>query len=362
MATSSNDRPSWYKIGNKLFSESGHPIIIDAPQLATIQDFAVTDTPAFHGLLQTAKEFKMLPSIEGSSISNLTYKLQGRVSETETHCRTTAVPKSALEDFNILRGLLESPSAVNMTALYREVAKFELAIPEFSKASRRVCDVSQGVAFVGTKNYIEFNNTTLSKPPGEELFLKEMFDALGTKYLDQEDAEFFHIIYLKKKFLIVKTPTTAIFLDQKPSIQIPSEAVFNYINKVKASPDKKLAWVINSSTHRDIRSNIAGMHKLMSGDKLDKIVLNSLESKPKIVLKLKEDIPLVKLSFSVLTPFENALRSDQKIEIYEVPKMMEDGKPVYHIIYYIDKQQKTRKKDAVDQPVWEIEKNAILTP
>jgi hypothetical protein len=304
----------------------------------------------------------MLPSVEGSTISNLTYKLQGRVSEMESYCRTTALPKTAVDNFNVLRGLLESPSAIDMTLLYREIAKFELAIPEFSKASRRVCDIMQNVAFVGTKDYIEFKETPLTKAEGEDLFLKEMFDAMGSKYLDDPDTRFLHITYLNKKFLIVRTPNTAIFLAQKPNIQIPSEKVMGFINKVRSSPDRKLVWTINGGTHRDIREHINGMHKLVSGDKIDRIVLTSLESKPKVTLKLKEDIPLSKLSFSVLTPFEKPLRKDQKIEIYEVPKMMEDGKPIYHVVYYTDTQQKARKKDMVNQPVWEIERNAILAP
>lgn len=361
MAGQVNNRPSWYKIGKKLFSESGNPIIIDADILGKLPDFAIVDTPDFYTVLEKGKDFKLLPT-ETQGVSMLKYRLVGKVTEIETHCKTVAVPQSAIDKYNLLRGLLDSPTKIDMTAFYRDVAKYSLAIPEYAKSVRRVCDIVNGVSFVGTKNYIEFFDTTLDKPAGEELFLKELYTELGPKYLEDENSLFFHINYNNKKYMVVERLGASIFLEQKPSIAIPSAAVTNYISKVRESKEKKLVWVINQNTHKDIKANSSGMHKMISGDKVDTVILLSLDSKPSIKLRLKEDIPTGKIGFSVLTPFEWTMRSDQKIEISEVPKMMEDGKGIYHIQFFIDTAQKSKKKDEEHTPVWVLEKNAILTP
>lgn len=360
--TQSNERPSWYKIGNRLFSESGNPIFMQVENLAAIQDFAVTDTPNFYAIAQTAKDFKMLPSPDGISFSQLTYKIPGKVSDTETYCRTVKVPQSAIEKYNVLRGLAESPTRVDMTAVYQEVAKFTLAIPDYSKAPRRACDIHSGFSFVGTRNYVEYNPCTVTKPQGEDIFLKELYTELGSKYIDDPATRFYHIMYLKKKFLIVENGGATIFLEQKPSILIPSEAITGYITKLASAP-KKLVWSLGHNTHKDIKACISGMHRLLNkSPKFETLILISLESKPQIKLKLREDLPTGNLSFSVLTPFEWSMKQDQKMEIYEVPNMLEGTRSIYQIQYFIDIAPKTKKKDETHIPQWILEKSAILTP
>jgi hypothetical protein len=362
-----NNRPSWYKIGNHIFSESGNPIIIKAEKLKDIHDFAVIDTAKFQDICEEGIDFKVLPS-QNQNVSLLTYKIPGKVSETETHCKIIKIPQQAVSEYNILKGLLDSPTKIDMTHYYQEIAKYSLAIPHYCMSLKRVCDIIGGYSFVGMKNYIEFNHTTLNKNPEEQLFVKEIYGSVGSKYLESDSTKFFHIIYNKKKFLIIEKDDTVIFLDQKPNVSTPSNIIVGHIERVLNNPNKKLIWEIDESTHRDIKNNISGMHKIITSPNSKSVLhLLSLEAKPSIKLKLSRSIPTGNISFSVLIPFQWNMRPDQKMEVYEIENAMEGNKTVYEIRYMKNlnykKETVSKKKEQEDNPPnWIVEKYAIITP
>jgi hypothetical protein len=367
-ATQVNSRPSWYKIGENIFSESGNPIIIKAPKLKDLHDFAVIDTSKFQDICKEGIDFKILPS-QNQNVSLLTYKIPGKVSETETHCKIIKIPTQAISEYNILRGLLDSPTKIDMTIYYQEIAKYSLAIPHYCISLKRVCDITDGYAFVGMKNYIEFNRTSLVKNPEEQLFVKEIYSSVGSRYFDSELTKYYHIMYNKKKYLIVEKEDTTIFLDQKPNVSTPSNLVVAHINKVLINQDKKLIWEIEENTHKDIKNNISGMHKMITSP-TNKAILNllSLEAKPSIKLKLSKNIPLSNISFSVLIPFQWNMRPDQKMEVYEIPNAIDNSKSIYEIQYkknlnYKKEVATSKKKDKEENPPnWVVEKYAIITP
>lgn len=372
MSSQQTSGSTWYKIGSYLFSQTPEPVLYSAEHLSKLPDFSVLDPVKFIDIVETAENFKVVPTAI-PDVNMLTYKISGLVSEKETHCKIGPVHSQVAKDYNIVRGIIESPTKVDMTQYYKNVLSYKLAVPQFCNSLKRVCGIIDGISIIGSDKYLEFLPTDLSVPQDEELHIRELNEAIAQRVIESEDTKFYHITYNKKKLLIVQNDKFTALVSQKPGVSTNVAAICSKVKSVLSSNKKILVWEVGYQLHRDIKASSAGMHKISFEDPSKAvIVLHSLEAKPPVKIKLKQNLPSKPFSMSVMVPFSWPMKPEQKMKIYEVTESAISTGPVYLIEYWtLCKPEKTPSKKAKEtsqsqkpeqQESWKLDRYALVPP
>ncbi len=359
MSTAALTRPTWHKIGEYVFSESGRPIIQHRTDLKNLPNFSVLDDPNFAALINSVQDIDTQVKIENNPNTNkpnrINLQIKGSASTIIQKRRIAEVSPQTESDFKKLLDIEESENSIDLTEQYKALLECKPAVVEYNLSLKRVHGFNGGYGIIGEPRYIEFFTSTLSIPQGQDLSITEASEI--PSFIDYEKTRFLHTNITGKEYLIIKDDSYMIFvkrsLQPKTDLSKLSKLISACVNN-KAEP----TWIIDHSLFTDIKKISGDMHLMATHQKqssitngseqiLKTIEFRSMSSKSIILLNLEENnCPKIALKFSTLAPFKNAIKQNERILVYVFKNAIGEGKDVNLLEYQVDNSGKTigRKK------------------
>lgn len=370
MSVESLSRPTWHKIGEYIFSESGKPIIKREPKLSSLPDFTVLDDEDFPRIVELVNEDANNVKIEYNPNSNkpaiFKIKAKGQTTYTNQERRITELSKNTKQIFEYYNADHEE---IDLTMQYKSLIECFTAVNEYKLSLKRIATFSKGYGIIGESRYIEFFKTDMTLPNGHDL---SIIDASSCPaYIKYELAKFVHISIEGKDYLMIKDNNYKVFYRKELQPKSDTSKIINIINTLlttKTEPN----WIIDYNLHTDIRRASVGMHLLATTMKenpkvntkeyiLNSINIVSMASKNSITMEIEGDTPKVPISLSTLCMFRSSISKDERLVFYTFKNAISAGKDINLIEFQKDdnfekkskgKPSKAAKEQEPKEPNW----------
>ena len=378
MSAESLARPTWHKIGEYIFSESGKPIIKRESKLSSLPDFTILDDEDFPKIVELVNEDASNVKIEYNPNSNklaiFKIKAKGKTSYTNQERRITEVTKLIKQTFEYYNADHEE---IDLTNQYKSLLECFTAVNEYKLSLKRVAAFSKGYGFIGESRYIEFFRTDMTIPSGHDLSIIDASNCPA--YMKYELAKFVHISIEGKDYLMIRDDTYKVFYKRELQPKSDVTKIVNVVNTLlttKTEPN----WIVDYNLHTDIRRASVDMHLLATTMKenekvntkeyiLNSINIVSMTSKSSITIEIEGDRPKIPINLSTLCMFKSSISNNERLVFYTFKNAASPGKDINLIEFQKDdnfekkpkgKPSKTSKEEEPKGPNWITSRYALV--